>query len=99
VTQRHRELSTATQQAIRIVAGQLGCDDEEARRRLEERSKLGQYRLHDYSRLVLDGIIRFGPDARSTVAGERSPLACVIAPREEPHGELHDAVRTGVVVG
>ncbi len=62
--------SKVTQAAIRVVATQLGCDDAEARRRLEERAQLGQYRVHDYSRLILDGIIRFGPDTPNVVPTE-----------------------------
>jgi hypothetical protein len=52
-------ISPRTQQAVRIVATQLECSDEEALRRLRERANVGQYRLHDYAGLVVDGIIRF----------------------------------------
>jgi hypothetical protein len=52
-------ISPRTQQAVRIVATQLRCSDEEALLRLRERADSGQYRLHDYARLVVDGIIRF----------------------------------------
>jgi hypothetical protein len=52
-------ISPRTQQAVRIVAAQLRCSDEEALVRLRDRANDGQYRLHDYAGLVIDGIIRF----------------------------------------
>jgi hypothetical protein len=46
-------------EAVQIVARQLRCDDDEAMTRLRERAEYGQYRLHDYALLVIEGIVRF----------------------------------------
>ena len=51
--------SARTQEAVRIVAGQLGCGEEEALTRLRERAESVQYRLHNYALLVIEGIVRF----------------------------------------
>jgi hypothetical protein len=58
---RHSALSTRTRKAVAIVAQQLGCSEDEALGRLVERAGIGQYRLHDYAGLVVDGMIRFEP--------------------------------------
>jgi hypothetical protein len=54
-----RQPSTRTLEAVSLVAAQLGCSDEEALSRLEERARAFQYRVHDYALLVIDGIVRF----------------------------------------
>jgi AmiR/NasT family two-component response regulator len=51
--------SPRIKQAAQIVAEQLGCDEEEAMTRLRERAEYGQYRLHNYALLVIEGIVRF----------------------------------------
>jgi hypothetical protein len=51
--------SSRTAEAARIVADQLGCSEEEALARLRERAFSLQYRVHDYARLVTDGMVRF----------------------------------------
>ena len=53
--------SPRTQEAVRIVAAQLGCDEEEALARLRERAASVQYRLHNYALLVIQGIVTFDP--------------------------------------
>jgi hypothetical protein len=58
---RQSALSPRTRAAIRVVAEQAGCSEDEALGRLVERASIGQYRLHDYAGLVLDGMIRFEP--------------------------------------
>jgi AmiR/NasT family two-component response regulator len=50
-----------TQEAVRIVATQLGCDEDEAFTRLRERADALPYRLHTYAEMVIDGIILFDP--------------------------------------
>ena len=57
--------STRIHDAVQIIAEQLGCDEDEAMTRLRERAEYGQYRLHDYAGLVVDGIIRFDTDGES----------------------------------
>ncbi len=52
-------MTQQTSEAVRIVARQLGCDDEEAFRLLRERAERLQYRVHNYACLVIDGIVRF----------------------------------------
>ncbi len=42
-----------------MIATQLGCDEDEALRRLLERSESLQYRVHHYAQLVVEGIVRF----------------------------------------
>lgn len=51
--------SPRTQEAVRMIADELGCSDEEALRRLQERAANVQYRVHDYALLVLQGMVRF----------------------------------------
>ncbi|MDQ1435413.1 MAG: hypothetical protein QOF59_2229 [Actinomycetota bacterium] len=51
--------SPRTLEAARVVAAQLGCDDQEALRRLRERAESLQYRVHSYAQMVIDGLIRF----------------------------------------
>jgi AmiR/NasT family two-component response regulator len=51
--------STRIAQAAQIIAKQLGCDDREAVRRLRERAEGLQYRVHNYARLVIEGMVRF----------------------------------------
>jgi hypothetical protein len=51
--------SPRTQEAVRIVAGQLGCDEDEALIRLRERAASVQYRVHNYALLVIEGMVRF----------------------------------------
>jgi AmiR/NasT family two-component response regulator len=46
-------------EAVQVVTEQLGCDEDEAMARLRERAKYGQYRLHDYALLVIEGMVRF----------------------------------------
>jgi anti-sigma B factor antagonist len=49
-----------TEAAVKLIAEQVGWSDEEALERLTARAKEHQYRVHDYARLVNDGIVRFG---------------------------------------
>jgi hypothetical protein len=49
-------------EATRVIAQRLGCDEDEALRRLGERAETLQYRIHDYAKLVIDGIVRFDPE-------------------------------------
>jgi hypothetical protein len=51
--------SPRTVEAARVVAGQLGCNEEEALRRLRERAESLQYRVHSYAQMVIDGMVRF----------------------------------------
>lgn len=51
--------SSRIQEAIRIVAHQLGCDETQALARLSERAESLQYRLHNYALLVIEGMVRF----------------------------------------
>ncbi len=51
--------SEKTREAVTIIAAQVGCDEEEALRRLIERAEPLQYRVHNYVLLVIDGIVRF----------------------------------------
>ncbi|MDQ1476275.1 MAG: hypothetical protein QOE62_1504 [Actinomycetota bacterium] len=51
--------SARIQEAVRLVADQLGCDEVEARTQLQERAASMQYRLHDYALLVIEGMVRF----------------------------------------
>jgi hypothetical protein len=53
------EPSPRIQEAVEIIAVQLDCTEDEALIRLRERAEYGQYRLHNYAQLVVDGIIRF----------------------------------------
>jgi hypothetical protein len=46
-------------EAVRLIAAQLGCSDDEALERLRTRADDLQYRVHDYARLVVHGMIRF----------------------------------------
>jgi hypothetical protein len=48
-----------TQSAVEMIVLQLGCSEAEALERLRTRAEYGQYRLHNYARLVVDGIVRF----------------------------------------
>jgi hypothetical protein len=56
---KQRTLTPRTQAAVAVVATQLKCDEEEALRRLRERAVSLQYRVHNYSLLVLEGMVRF----------------------------------------
>ena len=56
---RRHPWSARTLEAVRIIAAQLGCDEDEALRRLLERSESLQYRVHHYAQLVVEGIVRF----------------------------------------
>ena len=51
--------SPRTLEAVRVVAAQLACDEEEALRRLRERAESLQYRVHTYALMVIDGMVRF----------------------------------------
>jgi hypothetical protein len=51
--------SPRTLEAARVVAVQLGCDEEEALRRLRARAESLQYRVHSYAQMVIDGMVRF----------------------------------------
>jgi hypothetical protein len=51
--------SARVQQAVRIVASQLGCGEAEALPLLRERAEALQYRLHNYALLVIEGMVRF----------------------------------------
>ena len=55
----HNLPSPRTQEAVRMVADQLGCDEDEALIRLRERAESVQYRLHNYALLVIEGMVRF----------------------------------------
>jgi hypothetical protein len=46
-------------EAVRVIAGQLGCSNEEALEHLRTRSAALQYRVYDYARLVVEGMVRF----------------------------------------
>jgi hypothetical protein len=59
MSRRDSPVAPIVQEAVTMIAGQLGCTEPEALKRLQERAELGQYRLHNYARLVLDRIIRF----------------------------------------
>jgi hypothetical protein len=50
-------------EAVHVVAEQIGGDEDEAMARLRERAEYGQYRLHDYALLVIEGIVRFDEQA------------------------------------
>jgi AmiR/NasT family two-component response regulator len=54
-----RPPSPRIHEAAQIIAEQLGCDEDEAMTRLRERAEYGQYRLHNYAVLVVDGIVKF----------------------------------------
>jgi AmiR/NasT family two-component response regulator len=51
--------SARIQQAVSIVAEQLGCGEAEAHAVLRERAEALQYRLHNYALLVIEGMVRF----------------------------------------
>jgi hypothetical protein len=51
--------SPRTQEAVRIIAAQLACDEDEALTQLRERAKSLQYRAHDYALMVIEGMVRF----------------------------------------
>jgi hypothetical protein len=51
--------SPRTLEAARIIAAQLGCDEDEALTQLRERAKALQYRVHNYALLVIEGMVRF----------------------------------------
>ena len=55
-------MTPRTAEATQLIALQIGCDEKEALRHLRERAEALQYRVHDYAKLVLDGIVRFAPD-------------------------------------
>jgi hypothetical protein len=59
MSRRESPVAPIVQEAVTMIAGQLGCTEPEALTRLQTRAELGQYRLHNYARLVLDRIIRF----------------------------------------
>jgi hypothetical protein len=59
MSRRDSPIAPIVQEAVTMIAGQLGCTEPEALSRLQARAELGQYRLHNYARLVLDRIIRF----------------------------------------
>jgi ANTAR domain len=56
---RNTGVAPIVQQAVTMIAGQLGCTEPEALSRLQARAEVGQYRLHNYARLVIDRIVRF----------------------------------------
>jgi AmiR/NasT family two-component response regulator len=58
-TNRRHPWTPRTLEAVAIIAAQLGCDEDEALRRLRERAESLQYRVHNYAQLVIDGIVRF----------------------------------------
>jgi hypothetical protein len=51
--------SPRTLEAARVVAAQLGCDEEQALHRLRERAESLHYRVHSYAQMVIEGMIRF----------------------------------------
>jgi hypothetical protein len=51
--------SARIQQAVGIVADQVGCDEAEALALLRDRAEALQYRLHNYALLVIEGMVRF----------------------------------------
>ena len=59
MSRRDSPITPVVQQAVEMIAGQLGCTEDEALGRLQARAEVGQYRLHNYARLVLDRIVRF----------------------------------------
>jgi predicted transcriptional regulator len=59
MSRRDSPIAPVVQEAVAMIAGQLGCTEAEALNRLQARAEVGQYRLHNYARLVLDRIIRF----------------------------------------
>jgi hypothetical protein len=58
-TNRRHPWSASTREAVSVIAAQLGCDEDEALRRLVERAESLQYRVHNYAVLVIDGMVRF----------------------------------------
>jgi hypothetical protein len=51
--------SPRTQEAVHIIAVQLGSDEDEALTQLRDRAKSLQYRAHDYALFVIEGMVRF----------------------------------------
>lgn len=66
MSRRESPVAPIVQEAVTMIAGQLGCTEPEALSRLQARAELGQYRLHNYARLVLDRIIRFDEPPATT---------------------------------
>ena len=58
-TDSRRALSPHTRWAARLVEVQVGCSHDEAFSVLRERADALGYRLDDYARLVVEGIVRF----------------------------------------